>query len=150
MILLLSSHFEVGMKVAPELLDLIVFFHSLDNLDSVARLMLLLHFVPAQDFFIFHMAHALEMIDNPLVEMVSPVVESMRTLSVGFARSMHVSRGLVNAQISYARKYLPSKIEASAILGQDMTVSVSIQPPFLFIRGAFISHRRLAIFTERF
>jgi hypothetical protein len=90
MILLLSSHFEVGMKVTPELLDLIVFFHGLDNLDSVARLMLLFHFVPAQDFFIFHMAHTLEMIDNPLVEMVSPVVESMRTLSVGFASSMYV------------------------------------------------------------
>jgi hypothetical protein len=36
--------------------------------------MLLLHFVPAQDFVIIHMSHALEMIDNPLVEMVSPVV----------------------------------------------------------------------------
>lgn len=76
------------MKVTPEFLDLIIFFHSLDNLNGVARLMLLLHFVSAQDFLICHMAHALEMIENPLVEMISPVVKSMRTLSVGFARSM--------------------------------------------------------------
>jgi hypothetical protein len=62
------------MKVAPELFDLIVFFHRLYNLNGIARLMLLLHFVPAQDFVIIHMSHALEMIDNPLVEMVSPVV----------------------------------------------------------------------------
>ena len=65
------------MEVSPEFLDLASFDHLVEDLNCISRLPLLAHVVAAQHLVVSHMAHPLKVVDDPFVEMITPVTEGM-------------------------------------------------------------------------
>lgn len=65
------------MEIAPELVDLAGFDHPVDNVNCVPSLALLTHVIASEDFGVGHVAHSLEIVDHPFVEVVTPVCEGM-------------------------------------------------------------------------
>jgi hypothetical protein len=65
------------MEIAPKLVNLPGLGHSFDDFDRISRLPLLAQVIPSQDLRILHLAHAIKMINNPFVELITPVHQSM-------------------------------------------------------------------------
>lgn len=65
------------MEIPPKLLNLSGFSHLLDDFDRVSRFALLTQVIPSKDLGVFHLAHAIEMINDPLVELITPVHQSV-------------------------------------------------------------------------
>lgn len=78
------------MEIPPELVDLAGLSHFVNDFNGIPRLALLAQVIASQDFDVGHMAHALEVVDDPFIEMVSPVRESMRQL--GFVLAVSIER----------------------------------------------------------
>lgn len=75
------------MEVTVELLDLTICLHLFTGINCVSRLALLAQVLTSQDLGVFHVSHAMEVIDNPLVELVSPVGKDMGHVGIGLAGS---------------------------------------------------------------
>ena len=74
---LLASRLEIYMKITPKFVDFTSGGHLLNYLKGISRFALLTEVVPSEDLVIRHVAHAREVINDPFIEMIAPVCESM-------------------------------------------------------------------------
>jgi hypothetical protein len=81
------------MEVPVEPLDLTIRLHLFANVNRITCLSLLAQILASQDLGVFHVAHASEVIDNPFVELVSPVGEEMGHVGIRFAGSVDMLEG---------------------------------------------------------
>jgi len=69
------------MEVTPKLVDLTSSDHLIKDFVRIPRLPLHTQIISSQDLSVVHVAHMLEMIDDPFVKMKAPMSERVSELS---------------------------------------------------------------------
>lgn len=79
--LFFTSRLEIKMEITPELLDFTSRDHHIKNIICIPGPSLNAQIVASQNFVVHHEAHALEMVNDPLIEMIAPVRKCVSELS---------------------------------------------------------------------
>lgn len=76
------------MEVTPKFIDFTSSSHAVENIICISRLPLDAHIISSEDLVIVHVARTLKVIDDPFIEMVTPMSEGVGELCSRLALSV--------------------------------------------------------------